>query len=79
MTLFIAGLILFFVIHLLPGLTVLRSRIIDRVGLNAYKGLFSLITLGSMVMISIGYQQVEISFLWAPSTYGIYIIFIDFK
>lgn len=65
----ICGLLLWAGAHLMPSVaTGLRSRIIGAVGLQPYKGLFSLALLSALVLIVYGWQQTPPSALWNPPT-----------
>jgi len=58
MNLLIAGVVLWSVLHLLPTLArPLRQSAIDRVGNNAYRGLFSLLMLVSLALIVFGWRS----------------------
>lgn len=71
MTLLIAGLILFLGIHSIaitaPGL---RVAAVARLGLNGWKGLYSLVAIAGFVLICIGYGEARINnpvWLYQPS------------
>ena len=81
MTWFLAGLILFFAVHLLPIMPGLRARVRDAVGGGGYRGLFSLISLLGLVLIVIGYGDLRTSVaanpeLWSPPTWTRHIAFL---
>ncbi|MGI9408856.1 MAG: NnrU family protein [Hyphomicrobiaceae bacterium] len=81
MTWFLAGLILFFAVHLLPIMPDLRSGVRDAVGGAAYRGLFSLISLVGLVLIVIGYGDLRTSVaanpeLWSPPTWTRHVAFL---
>jgi uncharacterized membrane protein len=70
MTLLIAGLVLFLGIHSIqiaaPGL---RAAAVQRLGLQPWKGLYTLIAIAGFALICIGYGQARISdpvWLWHP-------------
>lgn len=70
MSLLITGLILFLGVHSVaifaPGL---RAAAIERIGLPAWKGLYSLVAIAGFVLICIGYGQARIEapiWLWQP-------------
>ena len=70
MTLLIAGLVLFLGIHSIqiaaPGL---RAAAVRRLGLQPWKGLYTLIAIAGFALICIGYGQARISdpvWLWHP-------------
>ncbi|KAA3622487.1 MAG: hypothetical protein DWQ08_12760 [Proteobacteria bacterium] len=66
MTLMIAGLLLFFAIHLVPWSIALRESLVSRMGLNGYKGVFSLIALVGVVLIVIGKGRAGFVPVWQP-------------
>ena len=79
MTLLIIGLALFCGIHLLPTITQLRLSLITRLGENGYKGLFSLVALSGIVLMVMGFRQVEPvqvyeSPIWARTTTAIFML-----
>ena len=55
--LFYSGLILFFGIHLVPMFSNVRKYIVEKTGENAYRGIFSLVSLGGFFLIIFGYQS----------------------
>ncbi len=59
MFLLIAGLVVFFAIHLLPANPSLRKDFVGRFGENAYKGVFSVVALIGFVMIVMGYAKMQ--------------------
>ena len=81
MTWFLAGLILFFAVHLLPIMPDLRAGVRDAIGGGGYRGLFSLISLLGLVLIVIGYGDLRTSVaanpeLWSPPTWTRHIAFL---
>ena len=60
MVVYVAGLILFFATHSIaivaPGG---RDRAVARLGLQAWRGLYSILSLGSLVLLVVGYGQVR--------------------
>ena len=56
MTLLILGLILFLGTHLFTTVRGPREQLIGRFGEGAYKGIYSLLSLGGLVLLSIGYD-----------------------
>jgi uncharacterized membrane protein len=68
MELLIAGLLLFFAVHMVPERPALRARLAGSLGELPYKGVFSLIAVGGVVLIVIGYGRAETVHLWAPLT-----------
>jgi uncharacterized membrane protein len=59
MSTMITGLILFLGIHLLPAVPTVRLAIVDRLGANRYKALFSLASAAGLVLIVVGYAHSE--------------------
>lgn len=72
MLLFFAGLILFFGVHsvriVAPGS---RANIVSRYGEGAWKGIYSLVSIISFIMIVMGYPDAKaaLGFVWAPPTW----------
>jgi len=57
MTVLIAGLLLFSVAHLFPSaMPQARNRLVEKLGFNPYRGLFSLIIIASLVLIVFGWK-----------------------
>jgi uncharacterized membrane protein len=54
MTLLIVGVTIFIGTHLVPSAPALRDRLKDRVGGNAYRGLFALASLAGFVLLVMG-------------------------
>ncbi len=60
MALLIAGLMIFCLVHLSPALaTGTRDGLSAKLGENAYRGLFSLLILGSLVLVVFGWKAAE--------------------
>ena len=69
MTILIAGLVLFFAVHLLPVHAAGRQALIERMGQPAYTALFSILSLAGLLLIVRGYGQVDDRVLWtAPES-----------
>lgn len=54
----------FFGIHLVPGVPGLRAGLVRVIGRNAYRGLFSLVALGSLGWLIVAYRQAPLVPLW---------------
>lgn len=82
MTLLIAGLILFYAIHLVPTRPALRQSMTNSLGENGYKGLFTLVSLIGLVLIVYGYGQAKIASssinpqLWVPPAWTRHIAYL---
>jgi uncharacterized membrane protein len=75
MWMLIGGLALFFAAHLIPTLPQLRARLVGRVGSGPYSGLFALVSLAALVLIVMGYGQMqglgrENPQLWVPPSWA---------
>lgn len=70
MQLLIGGLLLFFIVHLLPTRPAWRQALIDRLGANLYRGLFALLSLAGFVLIIAGFAQAPQRPLWHPPFWG---------
>ena len=55
----VGGLALFFAVHFIPTLPEMRSRLIGRIGSGPYTGLFALLSLVALVLIVMGYGQLQ--------------------
>lgn len=72
MTWLIAGLIIFFGVHLFTSFRAARDRLIARLGEGAYKGLYSLVAFAGFALIVTGAGRVEAVSLWTPPVWGRY-------
>lgn len=70
MTLLVLGLTIFFAVHLLPSIVQLHASLKNQLGENAYRGLFSLISLAGLVLVVAGMGQAEFSPLYEPPAWG---------
>lgn len=70
MTLLIAGLVLFLGIHSVAiAAPALRASAVARLGLNGWKGVYSLVAITGFVLICIGYGEARVTnpvWLWQP-------------
>jgi uncharacterized membrane protein len=74
MWMLIGGLVLFFAAHLIPTRPHLRARLVASVGSRPYSGLFALVSLAALVLIVMGYGQMqglgrENPQLWVPPSW----------
>ena len=69
MTLLVLGVALFLGVHLVPS-TGLRGRLVERIGMGRYKGLFSVVALIGLVLIIIGKGRAPMVPLWDPPSWG---------
>ena len=67
MLLLVAGLLLWSATHLMSSLgRDLRAGLVARIGLNPYKGLYSVMLVLALVMIVIGWRSTPPTSLWLP-------------
>lgn len=70
MTLLAIGLALFAGLHLIKSLApAVRAGLQGRLGENGYKGIFSLLVLGSLALVILGWRNTVPQFLYTPSPY----------
>ncbi len=74
MTVLIVGLILFLGLHLLPTSPELRASLVERLGANTYKAMFSILSLIGFAVIVLGYHKMQLypgknPVLWDPPTW----------
>jgi len=71
MTLLIAGLLLFTVAHLVPAAFAdTRKQLVDTLGFNPYRGLFTLIIVISLALIVFGWKATTPENIYAPPLHG---------
>jgi len=58
--------LLFAGIHLLPAAPATRRKVVERLGVQPYKGLFSLAAAGGIALMVIGWRSSVPSYLYAP-------------
>ena len=69
MNFLILGIIIFFSIHLVPIFPI-KNILINRLGENKYKGLFSLIALLGLLIIIYGFSRADFYPIWDPLPYS---------
>lgn len=75
MTLLIIGLILFFGIHLMP-LLAYDTNLRERLGFNAYRGIFSLVSVIGFALMIIGYKQIPYEALWISPGWTRHVVYL---
>ncbi len=70
MTLLVAGLALFIVLHLIPGLAPLRAGLAARMGEKRYRGAFSVLAFIGLAMIVRGYATAPFEPVYSPPGWG---------
>jgi uncharacterized membrane protein len=77
MTLLVIGLLLWSGIHFVPSLFVdLRGGLIKKLGLPAYKGLFALLIVASILVIVAGWKSSGTELLYTPPQWGRHVTFL---
>ncbi len=81
MMLLIAGLLIFFLVHLVPTQSELKSGLVSRFGANTYKAAFSVVALIGLVLIVVGYHKLQLMpgknpQIWAPPAWTRHITFL---
>lgn len=67
MNMLLAGLVLFALVHLVPALAKgFRANLIERLGENGYKGIFSLLLMAGLALIVFGWRGAHPDFVYAP-------------
>lgn len=77
MALLITGLALWVVVHLFPAIFKnTRTAIIKKIGLKPYKGMFALTILASVVLIVIGWRNIEPQYIYHPEAWTRHVTFL---
>ena len=70
MTLLVAGLALFVVLHLIPSVPPLRAALVARMGDMPYRGAFSIVAFASLAMVVWGFAEAPFEPLYSPPGWG---------
>ncbi len=70
MTLLMLGLILFLGTHSLKMARWPRAALVERIGYDPYRGVYSLLALAGLVLIVIGYPRAPVESIYAPPAWG---------
>jgi uncharacterized membrane protein len=74
MALLVLGVALWWVTHLFPILApAARGRAVSAMGLDPYKGLFALVSLGAVALMVVGFRQAEVVNLWFPPAWTVHL------
>jgi len=68
----IAGLVIFFGVHIFSSFRGAREKMIQRLGENLYKGGYALVAVAGFILIVIGVGKAEPVSLWEPVEWGRY-------
>ena len=77
MTLLIVGIVAFLGLHFLPAFPHLREGLIERVGNNAYRGVFSLLSLVSFALLVWGFAVAPVIQVWTPPPWTRWVAIVD--
>ncbi len=58
------GIGLFFGAHLIPSVPGFREQLMGKLGANGYKGIFSVVSLAGIILLSMGYSRMDYQELW---------------
>lgn len=77
----VLGLLLFFLVHLVPTQPDLRRGLVDRFGVNGYKAAISVVSLVGLVLIIVGFGKLQVMpgknpELWAPPIWTRHLAFL---
>lgn len=72
MSILVAGLVLWIGVHCVPMMVDTRTRLIDQLGENAYKGAFALTSLIGFGLIIWGKSTVDFVEIWMPAAWQVY-------
>ena len=70
MTLLVAGLALFVVLHLIPGVAPLRAGLVAGMGEKRYRGVFSALAFAGLALIVWGYSTAPFEPVYSPPGWG---------
>lgn len=69
MTLFIAAIVIFFGIHLVPTIGDLRGKLIDRLGASRYRAMFALLSAASLILLIYAFAEAPAIAVWSPPSW----------
>ena len=68
----VAGLVIFFGVHIFSSFRAARLKMIQRLGEKPYKAVYSLLAVAGFILIVIGVGKAEQVVLWKPAEWGRY-------
>lgn len=71
MTLILTGIALFMIAHVASVFPPIRSRIVSRIGVNAWRGTHSLLSLAGLVIVGMNWSHAPTTAIFAPSPLAI--------
>ncbi|WP_417451758.1 NnrU family protein [Kordiimonas sp.] len=74
MAILLLGLALFMLVHFVPVfMTGFRASLMGKLGRNPYRGLFSLLILGSLYLIYLGWTSTAVSLVYTPPMWAFHV------
>lgn len=75
MILLVIGLLIFFLVHIIPAQTDLRRGLVERLGTNGYKAVFAAVSLIGFVLIVVGFGKLQVMpgknpEIWTPPVWA---------
>ncbi len=69
------GIGLFFGLHIVPSMPGVRDRFVERMGENRYKGVYSLLALSGLIIMAVGYANMDYQELWTTPEWANHLAF----
>jgi uncharacterized membrane protein len=69
MTLFIAAILIFFAIHLVPTMADLRGRLIAQLGKQNYRVSFAVLSTASLILLIYAFAKAPVVTFWTPTSW----------
>jgi uncharacterized membrane protein len=76
MTLLIIGIVVIIGIHLVPAFSDVRERLIERLGTNGYRLLFSVVSTLGLVLLIWGFARAPVIQVWSPPNWTRYVAMV---
>jgi uncharacterized membrane protein len=66
MTLFIAAIVIFFAIHLVPTMAAFRGRLLAQFGETGYRSAFGIVSAASLILLIYAFAKAPVVTVWSP-------------
>ena len=76
MTLLIIGIVVIIGIHLVPAFSDVRERLVERLGTNGYRLLFSVVATLGLVLLIWGFARAPVIQAWSPPNWTRYVAMV---
>jgi len=76
MTLLIIGIVVIIGIHLVPAFSDVRERLVERLGTNGYRLLFSVVATLGLVLLIWGFARAPVIQVWSPPNWTRYVAMV---